>query len=582
MRRSLLTRLLAASILVAVCSITATAWLASQTTTGAIKQEQGRLLANDSRIYTALSRHAATTPNWAGVGPVVRALAEQTGRRIALLTQDRTPIFDSAAEPTPVPATASAVVDPLAVDPALVPDASADRIDANAVGPFLLPDAERARLRGLAEEALTCVLGRLGTGSIVEEPSGRPRLESPNPITNVTCSPAELEQPTPTERAALTELNGLVNGCLRRLGQTEVEVRLDRTWKPVAAEATRPAPRDGQPVRACIASARHEQLIRYVSPAALLFITSPSGSEPSTVDLSPGNQVRIVGVALTVLALTIAVTVLAGRRLIRPLRALTGAAQRVKDGGGARVEVRGRDEIAQLASAFNEMSETRERLEELRKTMVGDIAHELRTPLSNIRGWLEAIQDGMSDPDPALVAELLEEALLLQHIIDDLQDLSLADAGALRMHPETVRVADVLPSSTQPEGVQYTVDVPEGLEAHADPVRLRQAVGNLVANALRHTPTGGTVAVRARRDGDEVVIEVSDTGVGIAAEDLPHVFERFWRVEKSRGRQGGGSGLGLAIVRKLAEAHGGTVTAASTLGQGSTFTLRLPCRTTGE
>jgi two-component system sensor histidine kinase BaeS len=229
------------------------------------------------------------------------------------------------------------------------------------------------------------------------------------------------------------------------------------------------------------------------------------------------------------------------------------------------------------------MSKRRERLEELRKAMVSDVAHELRTPLSNIRGWLEATEDGVVAPDRALMSSLLEEALLLQHIIDDLQDLAVADAGELRLSKERVNVADLLAQvATAHRGGAEAADVTlvtraEGEpELLTDPVRLRQAVGNLVSNAVRHTPTGGTVSLLARGEGDEVVIDVADTGSGIAAEDLPLVFERFWRVEKSRSRRTGGSGLGLPIVRKLVEAHDGSVTATSTLGKGSVFTLRLP------
>lgn len=283
---------------------------------------------------------------------------------------------------------------------------------------------------------------------------------------------------------------------------------------------------------------------------------------------------------------------LAGARLVRPLHALTGAAQRMRDGQEhATVPVSGDDEIGRLAAAFNDMSAHRARLEEQRKAMVSDVAHELRTPLSNIRGWLEAAQDGLADPDPAFVSSLLEEAVQLQHIIDDLQDLAAADAGVLRLHPEPVRVGELLSqvaaahqARAETAGVTLTVEAGATTTVPADPVRLRQAVGNLVSNAVRHTPEGGTVTLRAYgeesgrlQDGaGDVVIEVADTGTGIPAGDLRHVFDRFWRAEKSRSRRTGGSGLGLAIVRKLAEAHGGTASATSTEGEGSAFTLRLP------
>ncbi|MEV0386424.1 HAMP domain-containing sensor histidine kinase [Nonomuraea sp. NPDC050643] len=298
---------------------------------------------------------------------------------------------------------------------------------------------------------------------------------------------------------------------------------------------------------------------------------------------SPANQARIAGVAALVLLITVTATVIAGSRLSRPLRELTDAVRLMEEGKAARVTVTGRDELCRLAAAFNAMSERRERLEELRKEMVSDIAHELRTPLSNIRGWLEATEDGVVAPDRELVSSLLEEALLLQHIIDDLQDLAVADAGELRLREEPVNVADLLVQvatahrgGAEAAGVTLTTRADGEPRLFADPVRLRQAVGNLASNAVRHTPPDGTVSLLARREGDDVVIDVTDTGTGIAAEDLPLIFERFWRVEKSRSRRTGGSGLGLPIARKLAEAHGGTLHATSVLGEGSTFTLRLP------
>jgi two-component system sensor histidine kinase BaeS len=215
--------------------------------------------------------------------------------------------------------------------------------------------------------------------------------------------------------------------------------------------------------------------------------------------------------------------------------------------------------------------------------MVSDIAHELRSPLTNIRGWLEVTRDGVVAPDPALLGSLHEEALVLQRVIDDLQDLADADAGTLRLHPEPVRCDELLQQvaaahrvAAGAAGVELRTAADGRPWLDADPVRMRQVLGNLVSNAVRHTPADGTVTLSARRDGDDVVLEVADTGSGIAPDDLPHVFDRFWRAEKSRSRRTGGSGLGLPIVRHLVAAHGGSVEAASEPGSGSAFTLRLP------
>jgi two-component system sensor histidine kinase BaeS len=206
----------------------------------------------------------------------------------------------------------------------------------------------------------------------------------------------------------------------------------------------------------------------------------------------------------------------------------------------------------------------------------------MRTPVTNIRGWLEAAEDGVVPLDAELVTSLLEEALLLQHVIADLQDLAAADAGELRLHPQEVEAAELLHAvvdafgaAADSGGVALAVRA-EPVVVTADPIRLRQAVGNLVTNAIRHTPAGGRVTVAGRTDAGFLIIDVTDTGPGVPQEQRALVFERFWRAEKSRSRQTGGSGLGLSIVRKLAEAHGGTASVTSVPGAGATFTLRIP------
>ncbi|GAA4574400.1 sensor histidine kinase [Planotetraspora kaengkrachanensis] len=597
-RRSLLMRLLAVSVLVSVCSIAATAWLTVRSTTVAIQQEQGQALADDARTYDALLGYAATHPDWDGARQVVGDLARKLKHRITLTTEDRTPILDSDTGPISLPAKPTAVIDPLSVDGALVADAPADHIDPRAVGPYRLTRAERDTLRAAAQRRAACLRDAFFavTTKIVEDPNGRPRVETSDHGLDLSsrCPAPVLDAPSRTEAKALTRLGELVHTCLAHQGRPDVKLALDFSWTPMPAPASattsrQTAPRqdsakDRKVVQDCVTSGRREQLASYVAPTALMFVSSRS-SAPSTIfDLSRANQTRIAGVAAGVLLITVTVTILAGIRLIGPLRALTGAARRMEEGDiSARVDVDRGDEIGRLATAFNAMSERREQLEKLRRAMVSDVAHELRTPLSNIRGWLEAAEDGVVDPDRTLTASLLEEAMLLQHVIDDLQDLAMADAGELRLHKEPIGVPDLVAQvvtahrgGADAAGVTLTSQAQGRPEILADPLRLRQAVGNLVSNAVRHTPPGGSVTVRSRLEGGHVVIDVEDTGSGIAAEDLAHVFERFWRADKSRNRATGGSGLGLSIVRKLAEAHGGTVSATSEPGRGSVFTLRLP------
>ncbi|MEU4027534.1 HAMP domain-containing sensor histidine kinase [Streptomyces anulatus] len=637
LRRSLLGRLLAVSALVAACSVAATAWIAVQTTSGAIKQEQGQNLTADARIYDTLLDYAARNPTWDGVGATVRELARESGRRVALTTQGRQPLADSATAATApaLPPQASAVVDPLSVDTVLAArgtdgqGTAADRIDPRAVGPFRLSAADSRTLRRTADDKVEC-LNRAGIASdVVVGASGRPRVQivgnDPERALGTRCDLAALDTPTRSEQKALDALTGLADACLKRQGREGVQLNSDLSWGdpasstvpgetgplvprvPLPAPAPVPTPRDApaedaapsvvtpertgendRAIASCVSAARSEQLSSYVASPALLFIGDEGGATLPGFDLSPANTARIAGAAALVLALTVGASVFAGARLVRPLHALTGAAQRMRDGEQPEsVPVSGDDEVGRLAAAFNDMSAHRARLEEQRKAMVSDVAHELRTPLSNIRGWLEAAQDGLADPDPAFVSSLLEEAVLLQHIIDDLQDLAAADAGVLRLHPESVEIRELLSqvaaahqARAENAGVTLAVTATApGRALRADPVRLRQAVGNLVSNAVRHTPEGGRVTLRAyaHEEGDgTVLVEVADTGSGIPPEDLPHVFDRFWRAEKSRSRRTGGSGLGLAIVRKLVEAHGGTVDATSVEGEGSTFVLRLP------
>ncbi|MFD5405721.1 HAMP domain-containing sensor histidine kinase [Streptomyces griseorubiginosus] len=599
LRSSLRTRLLAVCVLVSLCSIVATAWLVVSVTAVAIGRERGQTIADDARVYDALVGFAATHPDWRGVEPMMRALARETGRRITLTDENRHLLADSDGRDSrsagSLPDTPSATVDALAVDVALVAGHGgepSDRIDPRAVGPFRLTAQEKAALRVTASRVLSsCQQGREGAADIeiVQAPNGRPEIELDGRVLTAgdRCGVDILLERTPTEKRAQAQLGRLVNACLTARHAAPVQLADDLTWTPSTA---RGAP-NSRAVTSCISTARRDQLSPYVAPPALLFATAPEQKIATFFDLSGANRLRIAGVTFVVLLLTVTVTLVVGTRMVRPLRALTGAAQRMAEGDeDARVEVTGDDELGRLAVAFNLMSSRRRELEQLRRALVSDVAHELRTPLGNVRGWLEAVEDGVVAADKPLISSLLEEALLLQHIIDDLRDLAAADAGALRLHPEDVdatallaQVARAHQGSAGAAGVELRVESPQERPwLRADSLRLRQAIGNLVSNAIRHTPTGGTVTLSVRPLGDEVVFDVEDTGSGIDEEDLPKVFDRFWRADKSRSRQGGGSGLGLSIVRKLVEAHGGTVHASSVLGQGSLFSLRLPGMSTGR
>jgi len=248
------------------------------------------------------------------------------------------------------------------------------------------------------------------------------------------------------------------------------------------------------------------------------------------------------------------------------------------------VNVRGNDEVAELGRSFNSMAQGLEQAEQLRRNMVSDAAHELRTPLSNISGYLEAIKDGVAQPDSETIQSLHEEAVLMGKLVNDLQELTLADAGELILSRRPEDIADTIRkaiSAMQPKidlgGLSVHLNVPAGrLSCDIDSQRIGQVLRNLLANALTHTPDGGSITVSARESGNQVEVIVSDTGEGIPPGDLPHVFDRFYRVDRSRTRDTGGSGLGLTIVKRLVEAHGGTIQVQSEPGKGSRFTFTLP------
>jgi signal transduction histidine kinase len=273
------------------------------------------------------------------------------------------------------------------------------------------------------------------------------------------------------------------------------------------------------------------------------------------------------------------------RIISQPVAELTSATQAVAAGDlGVRVPVRSRGEMRELGLAFNRMTEELARADELRRGMTADVAHELRTPLSVIRGKLEGVLDGVYPATPEHLEPILEETNLLTHLVEDLRLLALAEAGQLSLERRAMDVGDLLRDAhvnftpqAADRGVTLALDLPSELpQVMADWRRISQVLSNLLTNALRHTPQGGCVTLSASAGEGVVEVVVTDTGTGIPREDLPYVFERFWRGEKSRSRASGGSGLGLAIVKQLVEMHGGTVGVESAPGKGSSFCFTLP------
>ncbi len=279
---------------------------------------------------------------------------------------------------------------------------------------------------------------------------------------------------------------------------------------------------------------------------------------------------------------------LVSRTLTAPLNKLAEAAKEINlQNLGRRVDVHGTEEIVAVADAFNGMAERLEEAETLRRNMLADVAHELRTPVTVIQGNLRAILDNVYPLDKEEVARLFEQTRHLTRLIDDLRELAQAEASQLSLNMTEVDVAALVKDtavSYKPIAQNQQIELHAELlgaipTVQADAARLRQSVHNLVDNALRHTPIGGHISLEVEQVGEAIKIRVKDSGSGMTPEQLSHIFDRFYRADPSRSRESGGSGLGLAIVRAIAKAHGGKVTAVSPgLDQGSTFTLTLPLR----
>jgi two-component system sensor histidine kinase BaeS len=345
-----------------------------------------------------------------------------------------------------------------------------------------------------------------------------------------------------------------------------------------AVEACPPVEAD---VLSCLERVFTERVTR-IGPAPLQLFLGSVDDDPANL---LGTPMIVAAGAVMILALV--GTALIARRVSRPIRSLTAASRRLTDGDfDARVAVDGNDELGRLSYSFNRMAEAIQHAEEDQRRLVASVAHELRTPLSNLRGYLEALQDGVVRPSPELFASLYEEVLLQRRILDDLQDLALAEAGSLAYRREPADLADLVAMSArahfavaEADGVELSAYATGNLSVVVDQDRIRQVLGNLVTNGIRYTPKGGKVTLYSYEAGGYAVVEVTDTGRGIAEDDVPHVFKRFWRADAARDRASGGSGLGLTIARQITVDHEGQLKVTSRLGIGTTFTMTLPLST---
>jgi len=626
LRRSVLIRLAVVSLLVAACSIAATAWLTTTSTQAKFSGDQKRTLDADNAVYNDLGDFGRAHATWDGVQAIIDGFAPDADRTITLAAADGSIIAtnDPQRQHMPAGAVPTAIVDPLSAALTMPPettsesgvvDLSADAssevfaVDQPAPEPVTLPQTMRTVVPTL-DESLPAAAFELTPVELAERrqmitrsmecasKNGYPVRSGPGTFggyvleptpgmvndvfvkISIVCGGTSADLPGQRYGAINAAIVDSTSSCLTAAGITSASLGKYRSGLLSLAVS-----RDADPaaVAACRAKAVGDAVGAYVAPAARLYLASP----PVTRSwFSSAGGTRILLTLIVVLLVTLLAAALGARRLLRPIRSLTRAAQRMANGESqARVLVTGNDEIARLGDAFNTMAEALHSNDRQRKRLVSDIAHELRTPLANVRGYLEGAQDDLVVIDGELVESLLDETLQLQHLIDDLQDLALADAGQLRIHPEQTDVTTLVERSVAAHraaadkaGITIAFAGDEPLPLSIDPVRIKQAVGNLLTNAIRYTPRGGHVEVALRApDGDQPLrIDVADSGIGISADDLPHLFDRFFRADTSRSRSTGGSGLGLAVTRHLVEAHGGSIDVHSTLGSGSQFTIALP------
>lgn len=290
--------------------------------------------------------------------------------------------------------------------------------------------------------------------------------------------------------------------------------------------------------------------------------------------------------AFVAVAIAVSLGFIVSSLVTRPVRRLASSARKIASGDFAqRVRHRSDDEVGEVSDAFNSMAEQLEKKEKSRKQLLADVAHELRNPLSIVQGNLEAWLDGVITPTPGQIASVYDETVLLNRLITDLRELSLAEAGQLKLNLETADLnalvnaeITVFQARCREKKIILRAEIAGDLPAvNIDRDRIRQVLHNLLQNAIRFTAAQGSITVNAGISGNNsVLISVADTGSGIEPEDLPHVFDHFYKADKSRQRIHGGAGIGLALVRKYVELHGGKVWAESEAGKGSKFSFTIP------
>lgn len=535
-------------VVIALTATGATAWLTLRLTSQQFTEAAATDQQTAEDIVAQIASYGRGHGTWTGVSVEVKRLSDQTGKRIQLTAESGEVIVDSdnlaghAARPT--------VGAPLLANPrpALVFSTDELRGDvygqtATAIGNYRRQVLFNSCVTSNAPAGFTASADELSTGPGFPDPALEMRAKHGNEVVR-SCA----LQALPSKEEVATTLE-LTRGCI------------------------------DDPQRITCLRAVFAQRTDDVAPLPMLVHVGAVGDLDKTVVIWP-----VAGAAGGIMLLVIVGTAVLSRRVLRPVELLTKASQGLGTGDlSRRVQVSGNDEFAMLASTFNHMAQSLQEGEDRQRRLVADVAHEIRTPLANLRGYLEALKDNVLPPSPALFASLHEETMLQQRIVDDLQDLALAESGQLAYHKSHTDLGDLLQScrvavevAAETAGVQVFLHTPQPVTVYADPDRLRQVVGNLLNNALRSTGAGGTVTLSSGQTGDVATIEVTDTGSGIHPEHVPRLFDRFWRADAARTRSSGHSGLGLAIAQQITHDHDGTITVSSELGVGTTFTIRMP------
>ncbi|MCU1392878.1 MAG: hypothetical protein JWM34_1306 [Ilumatobacteraceae bacterium] len=547
-------RVIALTVGVAAVAIAVTAWLATRSAEQAVKSHAEQSLETNVGIYQALVDYGSAHQTWADVAPVLSELEDKTGRRVAI-TDERgrivadTDLIDGKAS-RPLPRMATARID--AANPTI-----------SGYDDSLVPTTTIGT--DTVDQVIQCLEDHKVPYTIDDTDPG----SYPSPGDDITDAQYkqynDCTDPLAGNPVGYTErLNADVEACVRGDGFTPV-------YSSGSVDVMETTDAAYTALDDCYTSAVNSR----IAPPVMLYLGTRDESPSPFSGTTLGTTLPLM---LGLLVLGTALAWFLARRLTRPLRRLTTAADALASGDlSHRVDVTGDDEIGVLSNAFNSLASSLERNEQLRRQMVSDIAHELRNPLLTINGTLEAIEDGVYQPTGEVIASLMDETEHLYRLVLDLQDLSVADDGGLRVELRDGDLADVASSvldAHRPVAERASITLSLIIDGSApvriDPSRMRQVVGNLVGNALRHTNPGGHVEVRVGR-GE---VDVTDDGEGIAAEDLPNVFERFWRSDSSRTRGTGGAGLGLAIATELVKAHGGTLSVTSAVGVGTTFSVR--------